>query len=159
MTKALRIGFAAAALCALSAGCSPAIGDDCSSSVDCSVDGDRVCDQSQPGATAPFKAATLARAPKNQSALNGKDSTAPRKPGACSSAQVLRLPNRRRVRLRRRHDPRLLSAEGEPWRQSSKSRRRSTFLRCGPVFKTETKRHCPYSIRDVMAVVSFARII
>ncbi len=30
-------------------GCAPQIGDDCTSSVDCSVNGDRVCDLSQPG--------------------------------------------------------------------------------------------------------------
>lgn len=30
-------------------GCAPAIGDSCSSSVDCSVNGDRICDRAQPG--------------------------------------------------------------------------------------------------------------
>ncbi len=30
-------------------GCAPEIGDECSSSVDCSVNGDRICDRSQPG--------------------------------------------------------------------------------------------------------------
>jgi hypothetical protein len=39
--------FAAAA--ALGAGCSPAIGDACETSVDCSVQGDRICDTASPG--------------------------------------------------------------------------------------------------------------
>lgn len=30
-------------------GCAPQIGDSCSSSVDCSVNGDRICDRAQPG--------------------------------------------------------------------------------------------------------------
>jgi hypothetical protein len=33
----------------LSAGCSAEIGDECETSVDCSPDGDRVCDLAQPG--------------------------------------------------------------------------------------------------------------
>lgn len=39
------IFFAAVVL----AGCAPKIGDSCSSSLNCSVNGDRVCDQAQPG--------------------------------------------------------------------------------------------------------------
>ena len=123
MTKALRIGFAAAALCALSAGCSPAIGDDCSSSVDCSTDGDRVVTNPNQGATAPFKAATLARAPKNQSALNGKaTSTAPRKPGACSSAQAPPIAEPAKGTTASAPMIPACSPQREsPWRQSSKS--------------------------------------
>lgn len=34
---------------ALAAGCSPAIGDRCSTAVNCSITGDRVCDQASPG--------------------------------------------------------------------------------------------------------------
>src|SRR6266849_6272350 len=34
---------------ALAAGCSPKIGDKCSVSTDCSVQGDRLCDPTQPG--------------------------------------------------------------------------------------------------------------
>ncbi|HQP36433.1 MAG TPA: hypothetical protein PLI95_14695 [Polyangiaceae bacterium] len=42
--------LAAALLVAmLAAGCSPKIGDDCSSSTDCSLRGDRLCDSTQPG--------------------------------------------------------------------------------------------------------------
>ena len=33
----------------ISAGCSPEIGDSCESSVDCSVNGERICDRAQPG--------------------------------------------------------------------------------------------------------------
>jgi hypothetical protein len=36
------------ALAFLAAGCPPAIGDSCGSSIDCSVNGDRLCDQSAP---------------------------------------------------------------------------------------------------------------
>lgn len=44
------IALATAAACALSAvGCTPKIGDDCSSSTDCSLRGDRLCDTTQPG--------------------------------------------------------------------------------------------------------------
>jgi hypothetical protein len=35
-------------LCLL-VGCSPEIGDDCSTSVDCSANGDRICDSASPG--------------------------------------------------------------------------------------------------------------
>lgn len=42
--------IAAATLLALFAfGCSPKIGDDCNSSTDCSLRGDRLCDSTQPG--------------------------------------------------------------------------------------------------------------
>lgn len=37
------------AIAALAIGCTPKIGDDCSSSADCSVQGDRLCDTTQPG--------------------------------------------------------------------------------------------------------------
>ncbi len=37
------------ALAALGMGCAPAIGDSCTSSVDCSLNGDRVCDTAEPG--------------------------------------------------------------------------------------------------------------
>jgi len=40
---------AALALALALMGCAPEIGDDCSSSVDCSVNGDRICDAAQPG--------------------------------------------------------------------------------------------------------------
>lgn len=33
----------------LAAGCAPAVGDPCQTSVDCSITGDRVCDTAQPG--------------------------------------------------------------------------------------------------------------
>lgn len=36
-------------LMGLGAGCAPVIGDDCGDSVDCSVNGDRICDIAQPG--------------------------------------------------------------------------------------------------------------
>jgi len=39
---------AALVICALSAGCSPQIGDSCKSSTDCSINGDRVCDFASP---------------------------------------------------------------------------------------------------------------
>jgi len=32
----------------LAVGCSPEIGDDCSTSIDCSANGDRICDTAQP---------------------------------------------------------------------------------------------------------------
>lgn len=35
--------------CALAAGCAPAIGDPCSSAINCSITGDRVCDATSPG--------------------------------------------------------------------------------------------------------------
>lgn len=41
--------FVSALLVALSAGCSPSIGDSCSSSADCSVTGERICDLASPG--------------------------------------------------------------------------------------------------------------
>jgi hypothetical protein len=41
--------LAFAAVAALLAGCSPDIGDDCNSSLDCSQIGDRLCDTTQPG--------------------------------------------------------------------------------------------------------------
>jgi hypothetical protein len=41
--------LALAALAALGAGCTPRIGDGCSSSSNCSINGDRLCDTSQPG--------------------------------------------------------------------------------------------------------------
>lgn len=34
---------------AFGVGCAPQIGDECTSSIDCSVDGDRICDLAQPG--------------------------------------------------------------------------------------------------------------
>ncbi len=37
------------ALIAFAAGCAPAIGDPCTTSVNCSITGDRVCDAAQPG--------------------------------------------------------------------------------------------------------------
>ncbi len=40
---------AAAAVATLLAGCAAEIGDECETSVDCSPDGDRTCDRSQPG--------------------------------------------------------------------------------------------------------------
>lgn len=36
-------------LAGLALGCNPKIGDDCSTSTDCSVNGDRLCDTTQPG--------------------------------------------------------------------------------------------------------------
>lgn len=39
---------AAVALCAL-VGCAPSLGDSCSNSADCSVNGDRICDIASPG--------------------------------------------------------------------------------------------------------------
>lgn len=36
-------------LLGLAVGCTPGIGDECESSVDCSLNGDRVCDRSFPG--------------------------------------------------------------------------------------------------------------
>ncbi len=45
-----RLALAALALSlALAAGCSPRIGDSCSDSTNCSINNDRLCDQSQPG--------------------------------------------------------------------------------------------------------------
>jgi hypothetical protein len=35
--------------CAFAAACDPLIGDDCETSIDCSEDGDRFCDRTQPG--------------------------------------------------------------------------------------------------------------
>jgi hypothetical protein len=43
-----RILFAATAAAALTAGCAPKIGDKCTVSTDCSVNGDRLCDSTQP---------------------------------------------------------------------------------------------------------------
>lgn len=39
--------LASAAL--VGSGCAPEIGDDCSTSIDCSANGDRICDTAQPG--------------------------------------------------------------------------------------------------------------
>lgn len=39
----------ALALCALAVGCAPRIGDGCYSQTNCSINGDRVCDITQPG--------------------------------------------------------------------------------------------------------------
>jgi hypothetical protein len=45
-----RLLVPAAILCAaVAAGCAPSIGDSCSNSTNCSVNGDRQCDLSQPG--------------------------------------------------------------------------------------------------------------
>jgi hypothetical protein len=44
----MRLGLIAVALAAV-AGCKPEIGDKCQVSTDCSVNGDRLCDLSQPG--------------------------------------------------------------------------------------------------------------
>lgn len=43
-----RTSLVVGATLALAAGCSPAIGDSCSSSLDCSVQGDRICDLASP---------------------------------------------------------------------------------------------------------------
>lgn len=40
--------LAAAVLLLAGAGCQPLIGDDCTTNIDCSEDGDRYCDRSQP---------------------------------------------------------------------------------------------------------------
>lgn len=40
------VGFA---LCTLMVGCASEIGDSCSTSTDCSLQGDRICDRAQPG--------------------------------------------------------------------------------------------------------------
>lgn len=52
--RAMRLGLTLtvatlALLGSLSGGCAPQIGDACESSVDCSVNGDRICDIAQPG--------------------------------------------------------------------------------------------------------------
>ena len=41
--------LAAASLCALFLACQAEVGDSCNDNVDCSPDGDRICDLSQPG--------------------------------------------------------------------------------------------------------------
>jgi len=43
------IAITALSLVALMAGCEPEIGDDCDTSTDCSVSGDRICDVASPG--------------------------------------------------------------------------------------------------------------
>jgi hypothetical protein len=50
-TRALRPAgkFAVVALCLVAAACSPKLGDGCKHSTDCSINGDRTCDTSQPG--------------------------------------------------------------------------------------------------------------
>jgi len=50
MARTTPIPLAAAALAALLAmGCAPEIGDECTSSADCSADGTRICDLASPG--------------------------------------------------------------------------------------------------------------
>lgn len=44
----LLAGLVATGVAALGLGCAPAIGDECETSVDCSVNGDRICDIAQP---------------------------------------------------------------------------------------------------------------
>lgn len=44
----LLFGLTVAAAGAIGMGCAPAIGDECETSVDCSVNGDRICDIAQP---------------------------------------------------------------------------------------------------------------
>lgn len=44
----LLVGLTVAAAGAIGMGCAPAIGDSCETSVDCSVNGDRICDIAQP---------------------------------------------------------------------------------------------------------------
>src|SRR5258705_13828561 len=44
-----RWAWAGAIAASLAVGCSPKIGDKCSVSTDCSVQGDRLCDPTQPG--------------------------------------------------------------------------------------------------------------
>jgi len=48
MVRALMLRIALGTALIL-AGCAPAIGDNCGSSVDCSVNGDRICDLASPG--------------------------------------------------------------------------------------------------------------
>src|SRR5206468_6843571 len=43
------VGLVGLWLAALLTGCTPKIGDDCQTSVDCSQQGDRLCDTAQPG--------------------------------------------------------------------------------------------------------------
>jgi hypothetical protein len=45
----LRIGFSLLVLGMLAMGCSPRLGDGCASATNCSVNGDRACDTTQPG--------------------------------------------------------------------------------------------------------------
>jgi hypothetical protein len=45
----MRTTLTAALALSLFGGCAPEIGDDCETSVDCSVNGDRICDRAQPG--------------------------------------------------------------------------------------------------------------
>ena len=44
----LLVGLVALGVAALNLGCAPEIGDACQTSVDCSVNGDRICDVAQP---------------------------------------------------------------------------------------------------------------
>lgn len=47
--RKLAVGFGVCCLALVALGCAPKIGDDCTSSTDCSINGDRLCDTTQPG--------------------------------------------------------------------------------------------------------------
>ena len=49
LTRRMAFAFAGAVIFAFGTGCQPSIGDACSTSTDCSTQGDRLCDTTQPG--------------------------------------------------------------------------------------------------------------
>ncbi len=49
MRPATLASILVAALVAVASGCAPAIGDSCTSALDCSINGDRQCDSTRPG--------------------------------------------------------------------------------------------------------------
>lgn len=58
--------LAAVAALALAAGCSPTIGDSCSVSTDCDINGTRICDLAQPGGYCTVRGCDIGTCPKDE---------------------------------------------------------------------------------------------
>jgi hypothetical protein len=81
----LRLAFVAAALLssAFLVGCSPRIGDGCSTATNCSINGDRLCDTSQPGGACTVYDCQPDRCPDNSVCVRFNPDPARRAVVAC----------------------------------------------------------------------------
>lgn len=64
---ASRVALAVALGFALAAGCSPSIGDECGSSVNCDINGTRICDTTSPGGYCTIRGCDVGTCPADES--------------------------------------------------------------------------------------------
>ena len=100
----------------LGPGCSPQIGDECSTSIDCSVDGDRICDLAQPGGYCTVRGCDLGTCPEESVSVEWLGSV----PRTADNWCMLRCEGDSDCRTDvgyacvRADDPRLRDADGAP---------------------------------------------